>query len=640
MKHKLMLGLFLLTLTAGGVDAFVCHDSDVIFDEDIIREVADITIDSPSNQSVLYSDGNTPTTFTLTSSVCSVVGAPTTYRTIGFRLNATKTNGVLYSNNTHYILNENNVNATKTISLTLPVGTYNISVDTKVKNPVLICLPEEECPFFLYSQPTPPNLLTLTNNFNTGSNTGGACLTEYGLFYTYSAASDEDYVLFDLSGMSHYCVDTDCNNTFILGDDYYVYNDYQIVANTTFYKPLTLYIGGFNYNFNHTRRNPTPDQTITLNPTNFTSQNKNYFLTYKNETNNNLLDLNGMNSLQLKTFCNDYSPDTIDVQTLGTTNLFLTVKERPQFEHIQDSFFNRIFEPYLDSQNISIYLPMNTTAYETIQYQLQDYTGQFYNSYLQIIKNVNGTLVTLYQKQWYNTLIEGVDLVNETDYQYVLYTPTATRIIKWDYITSTGERIITVTDPTYTETPNYQTGVTVGFTSSYSSSSIGLIYNITDNNAGNLTLKIYNYTNNNYQVMDTTTVENPNSGTITVTVPNQNHTYWVTAECSHNNYGIIKLGDYIRPSKTEAMYPRYGSWNLPSTILGVELDSWYTGASVFLMSAAAFTVSGGIGGLVTVGVIGVTKWMGWFREMTWGLWGFLAAMSLMYAFVEKRRKTE
>jgi len=682
--------LALMLILAGAADAFVCYDDGVTIEfanvagEGIIVEMADINMNYPTNDTTIYASDEI--TWSFDTSVCSQTDR------IGVRFNLTQNNNK-WSNtdywNIHNSTGTDNINTTRTITIEsldggegIFTGDYNYTFDIRYRVPGVPPV-GGIYPVNHYSTPDYPYSLEATSNYNIGTNTGGACLTEYGYYITYNAGDTEDYVMFDLTSMSQYCRDTSCNNTFILGDGYYVYDDYQIVANTTFYKPVTLYIGGFNYNFNITRRDPTPDATLSdLTINNFTQQSKAYFLTYRNESTDEDLILDGMPDLDVKVFCESYSPDTLDVQTQGYNPLFLTTREQAEFEHIMDVYksqtttienfentgydsftdyeanttnvtynyvdqtvtinwtgeFNRVYDSYEDLENITVYIPENTSDYVSIDYQLNDYTGQFYDSYFKVIRNVNGSLVTLYQKKWYNTLLEDVDLVNETDYQYVLYTPTATRIIKWDYIELNGEKIITITTPTYTDKTSYRDNVLLGLTSSYTGSSVGLIYNVTDNEGVNVTLRVYNYTANGFQLMDSSTVEEPTTGSITVSVPDQNQTYWVTAECTHNTHGVITFGEYLKPSQSQSMFPMYGSWGLPDTILGVTKDSWYTGAALFLITGAAFTIPGGVGGVLVAGAIGVTKWMGWFREMTWGLWGFIAVMAIIYAFVENRRR--
>ena len=153
----------------------------------------------------------------------------------------------------------------------------------------------------------------------------------------------------------------------------------------------------------------------------------------------------------------------------------------------------------------------------------------------------------------------------------------------------------------------------------------------------------YNSTSAAYEQLFSQTETSGDTGTTSFVIPDQNETYYLTAVLKCADLEQVGISSLVNPSKFEdGRYPYYGSWGLPASIAGVSSDRIYTAFSIIFITVIAFSAGGGIGtlGLITAGMIGLTKWFGWFREMSWAAVYFFVAMAAAYKLAEGRRRTE
>ena len=567
----------------------------------------------------------------------------TTESPVNFKCNTYFKNTILnttfhiYNDTAEYAQYSNTTpgNGTKSMSITLPNSDWNWTCQACTAT---TCI-------YAYNN----NSLTTTVRATNPLDTLGACLTDRGYSFEYTAGDSDDYTQFNFTNMGTYMVDNNMSNIWVeYATEYHKANNHMLV-DTQNEKKIIIWVGGYNYNFNHTTSAETPDKTVYLTIANFTLQNKAYWVDIRREDTNtrwNYTADSGTHTLDV--LCDNYSPDTLDLVNLTSLHnkiFLLTVKEKPLFSGVLNGDFTRRYRSYLDTESVTLYfLNTTSTTYYNIDYELIDYLGTFGNSYFRIVRNINTTLSTVWQNTWYHLLNEDVSLENGTYYQYIVYTPTDTRIITWDRIVNGDKKYIVIREVKYTDKTDYLDGVSLGFTTSYDSSSVGASYNVSQGTLDSLTFTVYNYsTTNGYTQMYTTTVSGSNQGTITYTVPDNNKTYYLTASAVTSKYGTVKITELCNPAKTEQRFPMYDSFNLPATMFGVTRENLYTGASIFfitLIATATSSFSLGTGALVMMGAVGLLKYFNWFREMTWTLYAFLMAVAVAFAFVEGRRKTE
>jgi len=526
---------------------------------------------------------------------------------------------------------------TKTfLSITLPDGVYNWTCQ--------VCDIDGDCAYPPYENYT----LTITTLIPAPGDEFGECVTERG--YSYSFITSNDYILVNLTDLGNYVKNGNLENIWVEGPDAYRWttSPYHLVLDTTVNKTVIVWIGDYNHNSSLTQLAPSIDETISLEFANFTRQNPAYWISLKNESSGDLTATSESTTFYLDVYCPqaNYAPERWDLKNTIVNNTMLVItKTQPLFHGILDGGFNRKYESYLDTENISLYFLNTSTAitYDMV-FSLEDYTGDFSDSYLIIYRKINRTLEKIWQQTWYNLEVENVTLENGTYFEYVVYTPEDTRIILWDLINGDSlDRTITIREPLFVDLLDYYQGISLGFTSSYSASTVGLAYTASSGTLSYVTFNVYNYSGSVYNLLSTQTVSGSQNGTITYIVPDNNQTYYVSVEADHSIYGVVSASDIIIPSITEERYPFYDSWGIPAEVMGITRDEIYTGASIFLISVVALTQEAtliGTGGLLVVAVIGITTFFGWFREMTWELFLFLAFAAVAFKLVEGRRRLE
>lgn len=491
------------------------------------------------------------------------------------------------------------------------------------------------------------NTLTINTILADTGDESGDCITNLGYALTYSM-NTENHILLDLSAASAYFYNSSLTNVWSGSNALYKYKDNWLVVNTSVNKSGVIYIGSFSSVHNYPTRTPTSDKNYTLSISNFTQQNPCYIVRIKDERDDTFWNYSISNSHYLDTYCFNYAPDRWDLKnTYRVTTLLVCTKENPWFHGILDGSFHRKYETLSRSEDVRLYFLPNTTLTWNKDYYLEDYTGQFGDSYFRVVEKVNGTLRTIWQKKWYNLLVEDVSLWNGTYVEYVVYTPSDTRVIAWDNILNNDSRTISIHEYSWGGVNDMAAGLKAGFTSSYAASTVGINWNLTDGgDVSSVVFKVYdqNTSSGEYSLNYTATLSNPaDSGSITYTVSDNNKTYYLAAEVTTSNHGTRSLSQIETLNiMQDAEGPFYGTINIPSTVMGISRESIYTGVSMLLITMAAMMFSAvnvGTGGLVVVAILGVVTFFQWFREMTWAIFLFVFSIAVLEKFTEGRRKT-
>lgn len=473
--------------------------------------------------------------------------------------------------------------------------------------------------------------------------TFGSCLTYKGYLWNYTAGASINFLALNFSEIDQ--ILSNFTNVYTENIAFDLDNTLLLIE-TSINKDVEIYIGSSTDSRSYPPTSISPDLTIDLTISNFTLLNNFYTINMKKQSDMSVWDYSDVGDQSLTILCNENAPDTINLTELNLTRFFMSVKEIPVFDFLTNEELHTKYQPYTSSETFTIYnLDDNDSTIE-IEFNLVDYTGDFGNSYFQIWTRVNESLVKIWQQQWYNLEIDGADLLNDTSFQYVLYTPTETRIISWSLLQESKTVTIVVDEPKYNDLTDYYEGVDMGFSSSYAASSVAVRYNVTEGDITNISFTVYEYnTTNQYEEVYATTVSSgSNSGTITYVVSDNNATYYVRASLLSTHYSkVITITDLLNPALKEERFPFYDSIGIPNDILGLDREDIYTGISMFLITMAATmfgAVNVGTGSIFLIGIIGITTFFGWFRGMTWGVVLFLFTMVVLQNLSGKRRKAE
>lgn len=490
-----------------------------------------------------------------------------------------------------------------------------------------------------------PFQFTTTYFEPTDIDTGGGCLTNLGYRFVNIAIDAETYSCYNLSGIG--IVRTNLTNIYTEHAAQARHASKEICFNTLTNKTLDFYISGDHIQYTY----PTYDGGISydhvLTLSNFTLLNNFYTidLKYENDSTDYYPEL-ATSSYTATVLCNNYAPDTIDLHSLNYSNILLSTKEIPMIDFTINETHVRGYHPTSSAESFSIFNPnLNDTINEVDTY-LEDYTGDFGGSYLRIVENINASLETIWQEPWYHLAVLDVDLINNTYYQFVVFTDDETRIITWRKVLDSEDIIISIRLPNYKDQVGFREDVTLGFTSSYAAGTVGLGWNVSGNNSlVNVTFTVYNYTSaTSYEEEYSQTVTTPDAGTISYSVLDRNNTYYLTAKLYSTSYTdpdtIDEVVNLRVRSKTGV--PFYGSLGLPTTIMGMPRDHVYVLVSFLLVSFGLLIWgpgSAGVGGIIGVIIIAATQYLGWFTTMTWRLVLFLATMAAITLLTSGRRRT-
>jgi hypothetical protein len=613
MQRRTNTTLLILLLLAGAGNAYVCHDTDINYDTQVVMEIADVIVDRPPNGSVL--SGNPE--FSLTTTVCHV--DETYYNTLGLRLTAETADETTYTNSSLWSPTPDNVNATVLLTLPLTDNNYNYTVDMK---------------YIPYNHPTETKsyssdryLLTITSTANVGEDTGGACLTPFGYKYS-DEATTEEHIRVRLP--EQYCVNVKCENAHVLGGDYYVYDDYEFVINTTLQKPYTVYVGGWNYNYSVGSRTPSIDATVDLRDVNsFTQQNNVYWIDVVKEEDGDEFDYDKVDEALLKNYCQQYSPDTQDVKDLDWKQLFMSLKEQPIFElkTVNNSITQIRKQTMVDSEsNITLVQAEYHETPKLINYYfiLEDFTGEIRKDGLLYVKtNVNGSIETVHSERWYYNEIHEISLINGSDYQVELIIPNV-KTVNYGWITpeADGYKTLVVSAPvTDTQVDHYE-GLYYKFISIADSNVVGYNYNFTTDS----TINWVNFTviNSTGGIEHQSVSYTPHGQLLhTLNDPSQNYQLLFEYDVDDHSYDYI-LNIYKGALNTTAVLRHnldlsgdYNANMADFNLLGVEGAKIETFTSWFLIGFVALIASAGNYGLIMIAVMvtsGVLSWVGYIPD--------------------------
>jgi hypothetical protein len=353
------------------------------------------------------------------------------------------------------------------------------------------------------------NNLTVISSYEPNvKESGGKCFSSKAYYMAYNATNNNLNVMFDVSGLGSYVFNNTMANIWVEEAPYYFYANKQLLINTSVTKQFTIWVGGYNVVDDKAVRTTGPNVTHSLTMANFTQNNPAYWLTMRNESSGVLLDYSLYNQVNLKAFCEDYAPDTLNLKTISNKTLFLSTKENPVFQLETKNVTNNTL--YLESrkitpdsilENISLY---NAPTYDTASvsvvpyyFILQDYGGDYrQRGRLRIRTNINASIETIHSEPWYYDTLREIYLVNGTDYLIEVYIPGyGTESFGWLTDLSTGYKTLVITEKVWSEKVNHYKGVMWDVNWTYTPPAIGLTYNITTGGVHTATFTIWNYTN-------------------------------------------------------------------------------------------------------------------------------------------------
>lgn len=174
----------------------------------------------------------------------------------------------------------------------------------------------------------------------------------------------------------------------------------------------------------------------------------------------------------------------------------------------------------------------------------------------------------------------------------------------------------------------------LGFDLNYSESRISLVYNSSIAGTENVTLSIYNYSNDELLFQGSET----DSDTVTINyiVPNQNGTYLVEAYVSHpeGSEHVIKKVVELRDWSSRLIDLEFASG-----LLGLSIDQIYMVISMILIISVALifgAVHSGIGSLTVTGLALFFVFIGWLT-VSWVIMALMVIVSLFGKMTQGRR---
>jgi hypothetical protein len=654
---RLLLGLLILAALAGAVEATTAVTSGkyVQWGTGALTDVNEIAWTYPADGASVYSPVGfyhnltcSNTFYTYTTTIWNSSGA--VYYTGGLGGGIPPASCGSFAPNTNFTTNFNDPTLPPAGSagypyINLPVGKYIIQTYTVTGA----------------TNTYSPNLsFTVVNYVANTSSTGGKCLTPKGFGMSYVAALSWTHVLFNLTQMSGYLSNVNSSNVWTDPPiPIYTNESGMIIVNTTGTKAFTLWIGGFDVNTTYPKVALLPSHVETPTIGNFTQYHNIFWLSVENFSLASI-DNSRCASHTLNILCQNYAPNTVNMKAGNLTSLFLATNEIPKFQDIvtYNNYYNATYNttvratetymPFIDMDNITLLLPNNETVTDLVSVGLADYVGYFGEAYIILYQNLNGSNMKIWQEQVSALAVQNISITNNTYVQYVVYTPQETRVISWDLILAPTTKVISLTRPTFNPvpTPGWIGGdVNLGFTNSYAAGTVGVSYSSikSDISTVNFTVSLRNVTG----TFPLTSQYYPGiqAATVSYIVPDANATYQLDACVTILNgsqWCPTASGNLQWMVSNFSIY--YDNLGVPPTgLYGASKDRIYTGLAMVGITAGAMlfsAASAGWGGVIVVAIIAVTKFIGWFREMTWPIWGVLFTMAVAYLFVENRRKLE
>jgi hypothetical protein len=697
MKHmRLLLGLLMLLTLAGAVNATtkVVSGAGVQFGSGLSIDNNEVAWTYPANGGTVYNPASflhnltcSNTFWKYTTTIWNSSGAIYYSDTLSGGLPPTSCGS--FAPNTNFTTNFNDPTLPPAGSagwpyINLPQDTYTIQTYTQTA----------AGPTYTYS----PNLTFMVSAYVTNTtSTGGNCITPKGYGMSYTAAISWTHVLFNLTQLAPYLENVNSSNVWTdPGIPIYTNGTDIIIVNTTGTKTFTLWIGGFDTNNVYPQVALTPSHNDTLTLSNFTQANPSYLLNIYNESSGApWLTATPVLSNNITVLCNDHAPNTVDVKTLGLNYLIIFTKELPTFVGqmsfwgvlnttiqnpytvtqvntynnatwassnntayvIQNTTYlvnqsvirqKRVWQPMNINDNGSIYYLTNQSTIQTVDFNLNDYTGQWQDSYLQVYRNINATLQLVYQQKWYNIMVLGGTFEDNGWYEYVLNKNGQTKVIQWDQITGAySNKTISVNAYSYSNPKTFDNTLTVGMTSSYVGSTVGVAWNGSEA-LSTVTFAVYNQTGtgSNYQLIKEYEVNQtlpPANGVLSYTVQNQNKTYLVELKVNKPSGAAYSYQSYVNPQYySPSAQPLSQLLNMPTGILGYTTQNSLTFGVVFLVSMTAMmfgAISFLFGLLMTVAIVGASYYFGLAPWITFPLFLFMFSIGLLDQYISKRKQT-
>jgi len=486
------------------------------------------------------------------------------------------------------------------------------------------------------------NTFTVSNLSEYMMDTQGNCFTEFGYYYNHTSGDNNYYTLVNLTQVSSYLTDVNSSNIWIEGADAFLYSDYHLVIDTVFDKSFSVWIGGSNINYNYSLLNPSIDEQINPSFTDFTLGGNFYEVNMLWEEDGTTWDYNAIENQTLTAICNSYAPDTLDLKNLGWTSFYLSTKEKPKLIFESESAnktIRRVYQPYLSAETISIYNLNGSSEIEEIDYELEDWTVTYGDSYLQIFRNVDGTLKRIWQEQWYDLQINDVSVENDSYLQYVVYKNGNSVIITWDKIIDSGSQIIVVSEPVVNDYLGSYEGLTVGFTFDHDSGQVGVTVECDEDittifNVSNASSSLYVNTYSGQSDSDNVT--------FTYTLPNKDIPVYLEVEIDHPRYGKVSFNQLTLLYNESN--PIGGIFNpiLPGEILGSAttlLKALFgLGIVIMLFYVGCKASNYGVGTLAGFGAFAIFWWTNIFpkNQIPFFMVGFFGLLAFVIAIGERR----
>jgi hypothetical protein len=314
---------------------------------------------------------------------------------------------------------------------------------------------------------------TLQNVPIVSTDTSGNCLTYQGLSYLVTAGTSETGILLDFTALGA-TVNTSLTNIVISGGQTaYKYANWKLLVDTANTKTFLVYVGGYDGNQTYSAATPTVSRTITFAGTSdFTTVNPFYVIAIANESNRGVWNTaTSIVAHNITAFCPNYAPNTVDVKAMGKNTVVLATREIPAIVGIlsanSSQYQKRVIQPMISNDNITLYYMANGTKFDTVNFILQDYSGDFQNAYLLIYKNIGANLTKIYQQKFYNLQVMGVTLEDNVWYEYVVMTSTSQRTMPWDLVSGNDNKTIVINELSQSNTKLFDPTLTVGLSSSY-----------------------------------------------------------------------------------------------------------------------------------------------------------------------------
>lgn len=460
------------------------------------------------------------------------------------------------------------------------------------------------------------------------------CDTNKGYVFHATIPAGYNYTGFNLSATKIIHANTTnvyTNNTaYLFGSD-------GLIVNVSVNKDVWLWIGSSTYTYTYplVALSTNPNYTLTL--SNFTRLTNFYNVSLKWDVNGSLWAPATSSKHVLSILCDSYTPYNINVTSSGKNVFYLATHEHPMLVSNIKDYLLSVYECYADAESVDLYLLNETSEVAVVDYGLKDYVNQFTDSYLQVYQNVNYNLSKVWQQKFINLEVRNVMLQNNTYYQYVLYTPSQSKLITWDYIDSNvGTRYITVTKPILDETYDFYDKLSIAFSGDYNSNSLALTYNLTEGSCSQAVLTVYLYNSSGTTLISSSELLNTNAGTITKIIDTVNKTYILEASVTSDKYGTVtKKVMYTLWNDSKRYVPLN---RMPSTIFGEPkqklLDGFSLGILIFgaFFFGAAYSAHAGL--FLSFGA-GLLRHLG-FLDVPWSLVIFLIILAALNYITRNR----